>query len=89
LYEAHWPEIKLVLLDYFMQTLRGDEVFERLQRINPDVRVILTSASEEDISQTMRHSPICGFVQKPPSPRDLIRQVRHALNRHAPPHPRA
>src|ERR1700688_788844 len=31
LYAAHWREIQLVLLDYFMPVLRGDEVFERLQ----------------------------------------------------------
>lgn len=80
LYEAYWPEIKLVLLDYFMQALRGDEVFERLQRINPNVRVILTTACEDDVCEKLLKSGLWGFVQKPPSPRDLIRQIRLALN---------
>ena len=88
LYEAYWPEIKLVLLDYFMPILRGDEVFERLQHINPDVRVILTTACEDDVSEKLLKSGLWGFVQKPPSPCDLIRQVRIALNHHDQPPPR-
>jgi len=79
-YESSWRDVDLVLLDYFMHVLRGDEVFDRLRRINPNVRVILTTACEEDVSQKMRKGGLYGFVQKPLSSRDLIRQVRAALN---------
>ena len=34
-YEAHWQGIDVVLLDYHMPGLRGDEVWERLHRVNP------------------------------------------------------
>jgi CheY-like chemotaxis protein len=84
-YEALWPEIQLVLLDYFMPNLRGDEVFERLQRINPRVRVLLTTSCDDCVSQTMLQGGLCGFIQKPISPRDLIRRIHHAMNRHDPP----
>jgi DNA-binding NtrC family response regulator len=88
LYEAHWREIQLVLLDYFMPILRGDEVFERLQRINPHVRVLLTTACVDDVSPKMLKGALCGFVQKPLTPRDLIGGIRKSLNHHGPPgHP--
>jgi CheY-like chemotaxis protein len=87
MYETLWPEIQLVLLDYFMPNLRGDEVFERLQRINPHVRVLLTTACDGDVSQEMLQGGLCGFVQKPVSPRDLIRRIHHAMNHHDPPAP--
>src|SRR5438876_915795 len=40
IYEKRWREIGLVLLDYLMPDMTGDLVFECLQRINPDVRVL-------------------------------------------------
>ena len=80
LYEAHWREIQLVLLDYFMPILRGDKVFERLQRIHPHVRVLLTTACENDVPQELLQNGLCGFVQKPLSSRDLINQIRQSLN---------
>jgi two-component system cell cycle sensor histidine kinase/response regulator CckA len=84
-YEALWPEIQLVLLDYFMPNLRGDEVFERLQRINPHVRVLLTTACDNYVSPKMLQGGLCGFVQKPLSPRTLIGGIRKSLNHHDPP----
>ena len=84
LYEAHWREIQLVLLDYFMPIRRGDEVFECLQRINPQVCVLLTTACVDDVSPKMLQGGLCGFVQKPLSPRDLIGGIRKSLNHHGP-----
>jgi DNA-binding NtrC family response regulator len=86
-YETHWQAIRLVLLDYFMPTLRGDEVFERLQRINPQVRVLLTTACDDDVSPKLLQGGLSGFVQKPLTPRDLIRGIRNALNHHGLPGP--
>ncbi len=86
-YEGLWPDIQLVLLDYFMPNLRGNEVFERLQRINPHVRVLLATACDDDISQPMIQGGLCGFVQKPVSPRDLIRRIHRAMTHHDPPAP--
>jgi CheY-like chemotaxis protein len=83
--EALWREIQLVLLDYFMPNLRGDEVFERLQRINPRVRVLLTTSCDDYVSQKMIQGGLCGFIQKPISRRDLTRKIHHAMNHHDPP----
>ncbi|MGO9243157.1 MAG: response regulator [Verrucomicrobiia bacterium] len=89
LYEAHWREIQLVLLDYFMPILRGDEVFERLRRINPHVRVALTTACDDDVPQKMLQGGLCGFLQKPLTPRALIGGIRKSLNHHDPTGPHA
>jgi two-component system cell cycle sensor histidine kinase/response regulator CckA len=87
LYEAHWEAIQLVLLDYFLPTLRGDEVFERLRQINPHVRVLLTTACLDDVSPKMVQGGLYGFVQKPLSPRELIGWIRKSLNHDDPPSP--
>lgn len=80
LYEAHRDTIQVVLLDYFLPNLRGDEVFERLQRINPQVRVLLTTACEDVVSPKMLQGGLYGFVQKPLSPRELIGWIRKSLD---------
>ena len=80
LFEAYWREIQVVVLDFFMPILSGDKVFGRLQRIHPRVRVLLTTACENDIPQEMFQNGLRGFVQKPLSPRDLIDQIRQSLN---------
>jgi DNA-binding response OmpR family regulator len=82
LYEAHSQAIRVVLLDYFLPNLRGDEVFERLRRINPQVRVLLTTACEDVVSPKMLQGGLYGFVQKPLSPRELIGWIRKSLNQH-------
>ena len=68
-YEAHWQGIALVLLDYYMPGLRGDEVWERLKRINPQVRVLLMTASDDYLPprvaqrRSLRFHPKTGHAQ--------------------------
>ena len=82
-YAAHWQQINLVLLDYFMPGLRGDEVLKRLQHINPPVRVLLMTASDDYVPPRMLNGGLCGFVQKPATRKELIRRIHEALNHHA------
>ena len=88
-YEALGQGIELVLLDYYMPNLRGDQVWERLKRINPQVRVLLMTASDDCIPPNMRNDGLCGFVQKPATRKELLRRIRDALNHHDPPGPAA
>jgi DNA-binding response OmpR family regulator len=88
-YEAHWQGIALVLLDYYMPDLRGDQVWERMKRINPQVRVLLMTASDDCIPPRMRDGGLSGFVQKPATRKELLRRIREALNHHDPPGPAA
>jgi len=78
-YEALWPGISLVMLDYFLPGLRGDEIWERLRKINPQARVLWMSASDDYIPAKMLNSGLCGFVMKPATRKELFRRIREVL----------
>jgi two-component system, cell cycle sensor histidine kinase and response regulator CckA len=82
LYEEHWRGISLVLLDYYMPGLRGDEVWRRLKQINPQVRALLMTASDDYLPPRMLDGGQCGFVQKPAGRQELLQRIREALDDH-------
>ena len=79
LYEKDHQEIGLVLLDYLMPVMMGDLVFECLQRVNPDVRVILLTGCDDQVAHRMFESGLRGFIQKPFYMEDLLTRVREEL----------
>ena len=85
LYETHRHDIKLVLLDFSMPEMKGDQVFERLQQINPEVRVVLLTAYDRDIAKKMFERGLQGYLQKPFCLDELARTVRTAIE--SPAHP--
>src|SRR5438552_8830370 len=74
-YEQHWREIELVLLDYLMPNMTGDLVFECLQRLNPDVKVLLLTACDDHVARQMFQSGLRGYIQKPFYLADLLARV--------------
>jgi len=78
-YETHLAEIKLVLLDYVMHIMNGEEVFERLQQINPKVRVLLSTGGNEGVAERMLGRGLRGILQKPYLPEDLLSRVRDEM----------
>jgi two-component system cell cycle sensor histidine kinase/response regulator CckA len=80
LYEKHWRDIKLVLLDFLMPEMTGDLVFECLKRQNPDVRTILLTGCEEFVAERMFNEGLWGFIHKPFYLDDLIQQVNQAID---------
>src|SRR5438128_2388113 len=74
LYEQRWPTIKLVLVDFLMPILRGDEALERLQRVRPDVQALLMSSCDGDVVKQVVERGFRGFVQKPFTPEELLGQ---------------
>ncbi|MDZ4830335.1 MAG: PAS domain S-box protein [Phycisphaerae bacterium] len=81
-FREHHADIDAVLLDMTMPTMSGLETFEELRRIDPGVRVVLTSGySEEDATQRFCGRGLFGFVHKPCLPQELIAMVRAAANR--------
>jgi DNA-binding response OmpR family regulator len=79
-YENRWREIGVVLLDYVMPEMTGDLVFEFLQRINPDVRVILLTGCDDQVARTMFEAGVRGYIQKPFYIDDLVQRVRDELS---------
>jgi two-component system, cell cycle sensor histidine kinase and response regulator CckA len=79
-YEQHWRNIKLVLIDFMMPEMTGDLVFEHLQRINPDVRVLLLTGSfmfqkDEKFVRRLR-----GYMEKPINLDILAVRVKDAID---------
>lgn len=65
LYENRWRDIDLVLLDYVMPDMNGDVVFEHLQNINPDVRVVLLTACDDHVAEPLFDRGLRGYISKP------------------------
>jgi two-component system cell cycle sensor histidine kinase/response regulator CckA len=79
LFERHWREIDLVLLDYVMPEMTGDLVFECMRQINPDVRVMLLSGSADHVANKMFAAGLRGYIRKPFYLDDVIARVREEI----------
>jgi two-component system cell cycle sensor histidine kinase/response regulator CckA len=79
-YEERWREISVVLLDYLLPEMSGQLVFENLQRLNPDVRVVLLTGCEESVAEKMFQKGLRDYIQKPFSMLDIGPRVRDAIN---------
>ncbi|MGD0651527.1 MAG: response regulator [Verrucomicrobiia bacterium] len=80
LYERLWRQIDLVLLDYLMPEMTGDLVFECLRNVNPDVRVLLLTACDDNVARKMFEMGLRGYLQKPFYLDDFIQRVREEIN---------
>jgi len=76
LYKEHWRDIHVVLLDFMMPEMTGDQVFDHLKQINPNVPVLLVSGSADRARQSaMLAKGVRGIVHKPFYLHELVRQV--------------
>ena len=75
-------EFDLVILDMLMPKLPGDEVFERLQELDPEVRVLVISgfSSREAVDKILRNGGL-GFIQKPFTMKELSGKIREILDK--------
>jgi DNA-binding NtrC family response regulator len=80
LYEERWREIDMVLLDFLLPPLSGDFVFDELQRLNPDVRVVLLTGCDESVADKMFQKGLRGYLKKPFSLTDFARKVEDAIS---------
>jgi CheY-like chemotaxis protein len=80
-YVQHKDEIVLVLLDLTMPRMGGEETLRELRRLDPEVRVVLSSGyAESEVTSRFSGDDIAGFVQKPYSLDDLKQRMRAALD---------
>ena len=80
LYRDHQRDISMVLLDYRLPGSSGELVFENLQNLNPDVRVVLLTGLQESVADKMLAKGLRGYLQKPFSLLDLAQKIRNAIN---------
>ena len=70
------PNISLILLDYVMPILNGEETLRKLLEINPEVKVVLMSGFLEEAKG---FSGYRSLLRKPFTVKELLKTVREAL----------
>ncbi|HXE98186.1 MAG TPA: response regulator [Dongiaceae bacterium] len=59
-------DICMVILDLTMPNMDGEQCFRELRRLDPNVRVIMTSGfDEQEVAQKFVGKGLAGFIQKP------------------------
>lgn len=80
LFRATPRHFDLVLLDLSMPLMDGEETFQRLRGLRPDVRVMLcTGFVQQERLNHMLSAGLCGFIQKPIGSEQYLKAVRVAL----------
>jgi PAS domain S-box-containing protein len=80
MFEQYRAEIDAVILDMIMPGMGGGEVFDKLQSISPDVRVLLSSGySIDGEAEEIMNRGCRGFIQKPFSMDKLSTRIREIL----------
>ncbi|MDQ6992830.1 MAG: ATP-binding protein [Mariprofundus sp.] len=79
-YNKHQDKILAVLLDMTMPKMDGKSCFTELKRINPEVKVVLSSGyNEQEATDRFAGQGLAGFIQKPYLPDALKTTMRQAL----------
>ena len=75
-------QVALVLSDYIMPDLKGDEVLKRIHEMSPNtLKIMLTGhANLEAVSNAIKHAKLYRYVSKPWQSEDLKLTVVEALH---------
>lgn len=81
IYSLNPKNFDLVIVDMIMPLMSGDELFEKLKEINPQVAVMLASGYSSDARARLilDHGGL-GFIQKPFAIEELAQEVRRCLD---------
>jgi len=79
-YSRYNGMIHLIILDMIMPGMNGEQVYERLVEINPDVKVLLSSGySQNGLTEKTLKKGCNGFIQKPFKIQLLSQTIRKIL----------
>ncbi|HEO70880.1 MAG TPA: PAS domain S-box protein [Candidatus Hydrogenedentes bacterium] len=80
-FAKHAGDIVAVLLDLTMPVMSGEQTFDEMQKIRPEVPIILTSGyTEQDAVERFSGKEPAAFIQKPYPPRELVKVFQNVLN---------
>ncbi len=80
LFKVHCEKIKLVLLDLSMPDMDGVETFSALKKVDPEIRVILSSGyHQEEATRQFLGQGLTGFLQKPYSFDTLTAKIQEYM----------
>jgi signal transduction histidine kinase len=73
-------QFALVVLDLMMPIMGGEDAFEEMKRIRPDLPIILSSGYDEyEATRRFEGKHVSGFIQKPYTSARLAEKVKHTL----------
>jgi PAS domain S-box-containing protein len=78
-FRSRAAEIALVVLDMTMPVMGGEQAFQELRKIRPEIRVIASSGYSEAEAVERFGQGIAGFMQKPYSAQTLVEKVAEVL----------
>ncbi len=75
-------KIDILLFDVIMPKMNGKEAYDKIKKIRPDIKVLLTSGFPADFihSHGIMEQGL-NFVSKPVSPTELLKKIREVLNK--------
>ncbi len=76
----HQDTIDLLISDMVMPGMSGKDLAGRLTRERPDMKVLLMSGYSDEALEERGVSSESGFIQKPFSTKELVREVRRSLD---------
>jgi len=80
-FREHAGEIRVVLLDLNMPGASGEETFDAIREIRPDVKIVLISGYSQDrTTRRFADAELAVFLQKPFLPSTLLEKVRDLLD---------
>ena len=78
-FKGHCREIRLVLLDFLMPEMNGDQVFERLHAIDPNIPVLVVTGYMDDLPGKNFDEGVCDYLAKPFRIDDFVTKVRNGV----------
>lgn len=80
-YKEHSREIGVVILDMNLPGMEGAEVYQVMQRVNPNVKVIISSGYDEyDVIKRFGEARPTSILKKPFNAQMLLDQVQSVLS---------
>ncbi len=80
IYRTHKDAIHIVILDMIMPEMSGGETYDQIKKINPHVKVLLSSGYSKDSRATEILTRGCNaFIQKPYTMKGLSLRIREIL----------
>jgi len=82
LYRANRDKIDMVILDMIMSGVGGGKAYDRMKKINPDIKVLLSSGySINGQAEEILDRGCDGFIQKPFNMRQFSQKIREILDK--------
>jgi DNA-binding response OmpR family regulator len=81
-FQRHWRHIGLVILDWTLPRLSGDDTLRLMVDIDPEVRVLFCSGYPSEQINSLGHARVYGYLAKPFHNRDFVNTVRHLFGSH-------